>query len=224
MARYRTALIAQIATALECITVERLSRKLSTFKRARQLFQSLQGDGTNPPGFPGNPPQLPDLRNRRPDRPAARSARAASQPRRPRNQKSYPRHDALEHPFLGATRVGQELRLRAIQVTSGGGRSIWQRNELLTKLERPLCLEKTTPERKGELSVEQIRLLERFAPELRERRSHLCVVEHSGPFRDDEIGRHDDRGPFVEPDDGVQEQLPARLSEGQVPLVRRGCP
>ena len=44
-----------------------------------------------------------------------------------------------------------------------------QRHGLLTKHERLLRLEKATAERKLELSEEQIRLLERFSPEFRER-------------------------------------------------------
>ena len=46
---------------------------------------------------------------------------------------------------------------------------MWQRHGLLTKHERPLRLEKATSESKLELTEEQIRLLERFSPEFRER-------------------------------------------------------
>ena len=76
---------------------------------------------------------------------------------------------ALAHPCHGALRVEQELRLQGIQVSSGGVRGVWQRHSLLTKHERLLRLEKATAERKLELSEEQIRLLERFSPEFRER-------------------------------------------------------
>ena len=76
---------------------------------------------------------------------------------------------ALEHPCHGALRVEHELRLKGIQVSSGGVRGVWQRHGLLTKHERLLRLEKTTAERKLELSDDQIRLLERFSPEFRER-------------------------------------------------------
>ncbi|MEZ5818630.1 MAG: IS481 family transposase [Hyphomicrobiaceae bacterium] len=76
---------------------------------------------------------------------------------------------ALAHPCHGATRVEQELRLKGIQVSSGGVRGVWMRNGLLTKHERLLRLEKATAERKIELSDEQVRLLERFSPEFRER-------------------------------------------------------
>jgi transposase InsO family protein len=76
---------------------------------------------------------------------------------------------ALEHPCHGATRVEQELRLKGIQVSSGGVRGVWQRHNLLTKHDRLLRLERSTAERKIELKEDQIRLLERFSPEFRER-------------------------------------------------------
>ncbi|MEO1065761.1 MAG: IS481 family transposase [Pseudomonadota bacterium] len=76
---------------------------------------------------------------------------------------------ALAHPCHGALRVEQELRLKGIAVSSGGVRGVWQRHNLLTKHERLLRLEKTTAECTMELTDEQIRLLERFSPEFRER-------------------------------------------------------
>ena len=76
---------------------------------------------------------------------------------------------ALNHPCHGALRVEQELRLKGLAVSSGGVRGVWLRHDLLTKHERLLRLEKTTAERTIELTYEQIRLLERFSPEFRER-------------------------------------------------------
>ena len=76
---------------------------------------------------------------------------------------------ALVHPCHGAVRVEQELRLKGIQVSSGGVRGVWQRHGLLTKHERFLRLEKATAERKIELTEEQTKMLERFSPEFRER-------------------------------------------------------
>lgn len=76
---------------------------------------------------------------------------------------------ALAHPCHGALRVEQELRLRGLQVSSSGVRGVWQRHGLLTKHERLLRLETATAERPIELSEEQVRLLERFSPEFRER-------------------------------------------------------
>ena len=84
---------------------------------------------------------------------------------------------ALDHPAHGALRVAQELSLKGIHVSSGGVRGVWSRHKLLTKQERLLRLEKTTAERKIELTDEQIRLLERFSPEFRER--HI-ETQHTG--------------------------------------------
>ncbi len=76
---------------------------------------------------------------------------------------------ALAHPCHGPMRVAQELVLRGVQVSSGGVRGVWQRHALLTKHDRLLRLEKATAERKLTLSDDQVRLLERFSPEFRER-------------------------------------------------------
>jgi transposase-like protein len=76
---------------------------------------------------------------------------------------------ALAHPCHGLMWVAQELVLRGIQVSSGGVRGVWQRHGPLTKHERLLCLEKATAERQISLTDEQVRLLERFSPEFRER-------------------------------------------------------
>lgn len=76
---------------------------------------------------------------------------------------------ALAQPCHGPMRVAQELMLRGIQVSSGGVRGVWQRHNLLTKHDRLLRLEKATAERKLTLTDDQVRLLERFSPEFRER-------------------------------------------------------
>ena len=83
----------------------------------------------------------------------------------------------LDHPSHGALRVSHELMLKGAQVSSGGVRGVWSRHGLLTKHERLLRLEKSVSERKLELSDEQIRLLERFSPEFRER--HI-ETRHTG--------------------------------------------
>ncbi len=49
-----------------------------------------------------------------------------------------------------------------------------------------------------------------------ERGGHLGVAEDGGPFAEGEVGGDDDRGAFVEAADQVEEQLSARLCEGQV--------
>ena len=72
-------------------------------------------------------------------------------------------------PVMAPLLVEQELRMRGIQVSSGGIRGSWQRHNLLTKHDRLIRLEKTTAERKIELSDGQICQLERFSPEFRER-------------------------------------------------------
>ncbi len=76
---------------------------------------------------------------------------------------------ALAHPCHGPMRVAHDLALQGMQVSAGGVRGVWQRHNLLTKHDRLLRLEKTSADRKISLSKEQIRLLERFSPEFRER-------------------------------------------------------
>jgi len=76
---------------------------------------------------------------------------------------------ALRHPTHGAQRVADELMLRGLQVSSGGVRGVWIRNNLKTRHERLLRLEQTVRKRKIKLTEEQILALERFNPEFRER-------------------------------------------------------
>ena len=76
---------------------------------------------------------------------------------------------ALRHPSHGPLRVAHELTLKGIQVSSGGVRGVWSRHDLLTRHQRLLRLEKHVSGKKIDLSDEQIRLLERFSPEFRER-------------------------------------------------------
>lgn len=83
----------------------------------------------------------------------------------------------LKHPSHGPLRVAQELALQGVQVSSGGVRGVWSRHDLLTKHDRLLRLEKTVRGQKIDLSDEQIRLLERFDPEFRER--HI-ETRHTG--------------------------------------------
>ena len=83
----------------------------------------------------------------------------------------------LNHPAHGPLRVAQELTLKGVQVSSGGVRGVWSRHNLLTKQERLLRLERSVKEQPFELSDDQIRLLERFSPEFRER--HI-ETRHTG--------------------------------------------
>ena len=76
---------------------------------------------------------------------------------------------SLTRPTHGPLRVAQELALQGINVSAGGVRGVWQRHDLLSKHDRLLRLEKTHREQTIELNDEQIRLLERFSPEFRER-------------------------------------------------------
>jgi len=76
---------------------------------------------------------------------------------------------SLDYPTHGPLRLAQELQLKGIQVSSGGVRGVWNRHNLLSRHERLLRLEIETGKRKIELNEEQIRQLERFNPEFRER-------------------------------------------------------
>jgi len=73
---------------------------------------------------------------------------------------------SLTRSTHGPLRVAQELALQGINVSVGG---VWQCHGLLSKYDRLLRLEKTHREQTIELNDEQIRLLERFSPEFRER-------------------------------------------------------
>ncbi|WP_235896769.1 helix-turn-helix domain-containing protein, partial [Oceanidesulfovibrio marinus] len=75
----------------------------------------------------------------------------------------------LAHPTYGPLRVAQQLVLQGVQVSSGGVRGVWSRHGLLTRHERLLRLEKSVRAQRLELSDEQIRVLERFSPEFRDR-------------------------------------------------------
>ena len=83
----------------------------------------------------------------------------------------------LKHPTHGPVRVAQELALQGVQVSSGGVRGVWSRHDLLTRHDRLLRLEKTVREQQIELDEDQVKLLERFSPEFRER--HI-EVHHTG--------------------------------------------
>lgn len=84
---------------------------------------------------------------------------------------------SLRHPTHGPVRVAQQLVLQNVQVSSGGVRGVWSRHNLLSRHDRLLRLEKTIREQKLELNDTQIRLLERFSPEFRER--HI-ETRHTG--------------------------------------------
>ena len=84
---------------------------------------------------------------------------------------------SLQHPTHGCLRVAQELALKEINVSSGGVRGVWGRHELLTRQARLLRLERHVQQQRIKLTDEQVRLLERFSPEFRER--HI-ETRHTG--------------------------------------------
>ena len=84
---------------------------------------------------------------------------------------------SLDYPTHGPLRVAQELALRGIAVSAGGVRGVWSRHNLLSRHDRLLRLEREQREHTLSLSDEQVRLLERFSPEFRERQ---IEVHHSG--------------------------------------------
>jgi transposase InsO family protein len=71
--------------------------------------------------------------------------------------------------------VADELLLKGIQVSSTGVRGVWMRHGLLTKHERLLRLEETARQRKLKLTDAQVRALERFDPEFRDRHIEVHV-------------------------------------------------
>lgn len=75
----------------------------------------------------------------------------------------------IDHPTHGPLRVAQALSLQGVNVSSGGVRGVWSRHHLLTRHERLIRLEGEVRERRLKLSDEQVRLLERFSPEFRDR-------------------------------------------------------
>ena len=84
---------------------------------------------------------------------------------------------ALKHLSHGCLRVAQDLALSGINVSSGGVRGVWSRHNLLHKHQRLLRLEQSVREQKFDLSDEQVRALERFSPEFRDR--HI-ETRHTG--------------------------------------------
>lgn len=82
-----------------------------------------------------------------------------------------------DFPTHGPLRVAQQLVLQGVQVSSGGVRGVWSRHDLLSRHSRLLRLERFARAQDVKLSDEQIRMLERFSPEFRER--HI-ETRHTG--------------------------------------------
>ena len=76
---------------------------------------------------------------------------------------------SLQYPTHGCLRVSQQLKLEGVAVGSGGVRGVWQRNDLVSRHQRLLRLERHARDETIELTDAQIRMLERFEPEFRER-------------------------------------------------------
>jgi len=76
---------------------------------------------------------------------------------------------SLLNPTHGCLKVAQQLNLQGVNVSSGGVRGVWSRNKLLSRHQRLMRLELHCRETKIELTESQIRLLEKFSPEYRER-------------------------------------------------------
>lgn len=83
----------------------------------------------------------------------------------------------LTHPTHGPLRVAQYLVLQGVRVSSTGVRGVWSRHNLLTRHERLMRLEQAVRGQTVKLSDEQVRLLERFSPEFRDR--HI-EANHTG--------------------------------------------
>jgi transposase InsO family protein len=75
----------------------------------------------------------------------------------------------LTHPTEGCLSVAHNLNLQEVTVSSSGVRGVWSRHNLLSKHDRLLRFEKHVGQNRMKLTDEQIRLLERFSPEFRER-------------------------------------------------------
>jgi ABC-type polysaccharide/polyol phosphate transport system ATPase subunit len=74
---------------------------------------------------------------------------------------------ALHSPTHGAQRVPDELRLQDVQVSASGGRGVWLRHGLETRLKRLLRLEQTAQDDTIVLSETQLALLERHSVDFR---------------------------------------------------------
>lgn len=83
----------------------------------------------------------------------------------------------LKEPTHGCLRVSHQLALEGITVSSMGVRGVWSRHDLQTKHQRLMRLEEASRGKQIELTDRQVKLLERFSPEFRER--HI-ITKHTG--------------------------------------------
>jgi transposase InsO family protein len=75
----------------------------------------------------------------------------------------------LEFPTHGPLKASQQLKLKGIHVGIGAIRGVWLRNDMVTKHQRLLRLEKHYKDNNIQLTEQHISLLEKFDPEFRER-------------------------------------------------------
>lgn len=80
---------------------------------------------------------------------------------------------SLSNPTHGAMRVADQLKLTGVMVSSAGVRGVWNRHNLLLRHQRLLRFEEHVRSEKVELTEDQIKLLEKFSPEFRDR--HINV-------------------------------------------------
>ncbi len=139
-----------------------------TYERDEQRLQGMPDHGLFAPAVLRDPTQLSDLRGRRPHRPAPRRQGSTSQPSlrtgRGRDPGACPRES---HPWRAARRPGTVAQGRPCLLGRGARRVVPPQAADQTRA--AVRLEKTTSERRIELSDEQVQLLERFSPEFRER-------------------------------------------------------
>lgn len=85
---------------------------------------------------------------------------------------------SLMNPSHGELRVSQQLMLQGIQVSSGGVRGVFARHKLSEKYQRLLRLDKHYREQNIELTDNQIKALEKYDPEYRERHIEVNYTGH----------------------------------------------
>jgi len=83
---------------------------------------------------------------------------------------------SLQQPAFGPLRVADELRLRGVSASPSSVRNVWIKEDMETRYKRLLRMEERNAQTGIELTVEQIRLLEKANPCFKERH-----VESSKP-------------------------------------------
>lgn len=76
---------------------------------------------------------------------------------------------SLKHPTFGQQRIADQLAQEGIVVCAGSVRNVWMREDIQTRYKRLLRLEEKSAVEGFELTEEQIRLLEKANPCIRER-------------------------------------------------------